>query len=82
MPYMEDSGSGHASDSVFIETSSSIDHMLANPYLKLLLKLILLLHPVLLIQLMNKLLPQGEVLEAQGEHPLYVLGKSLPTVLG
>ena len=56
--------------------------MLANPYLNLLLKLILLLHPVLLIQLMNKLLPQGEVLEAQGEHPLYVLGKSLPTVLG
>ena len=56
--------------------------MLANPYLKLLLKLILLLHPVLLIQLMNKLLPQGEVLEAQGEHPLYVLGKSLPTVPG
>ena len=31
MPYMEDSGSGHASDSVFIETSSSIDPHVSQP---------------------------------------------------
>ena len=31
MPYMEDSGCGHASDSVFIETSSSIDPHVSQP---------------------------------------------------
>ena len=80
MPYMKDSG--QTSDSVFIETSSPIDSHVSQLHTSILLKLILLLHPVLLIQHLNKLLLQGEVLEAQGEHPLYVLGKPLPIVLG
>ena len=33
------------------------------------------MHPALLIQHLNKLLPQGEVLGAQEEHPQYIFGK-------
>ena len=49
--------------------------MLANTFLKPLQKIILQMHPVLLKQLLYKLLLQGEVLEAQREHPLYIKGK-------
>ena len=77
---MEDSG--QTSDSVFIETSSSIDPHVSQhiPQTPIQTDNSNAFSPV--ETTLDKLLPQGEVLEAQREHPLYLLGKSLPTVPG
>ena len=81
MPYME--GSGQTSDSVFLETSSSIDTHVSQPIPKSSIETdtSVASSPVDTTYEQTPC-PKGEVLEAQGEHPLYNLGKSLPTVLG
>ena len=80
MPYVEDSG--QTSNNVFLETSSSIDPHVSQQISQ---------SPIHTdtskvsspIETPPEQSPaQGEVPEAQGEHPLYVLGGSLPIVLG
>ena len=81
MPYMEDSG--QTSDSVFLETSSSIDPYVSQhiPQTPIQIDTSNASSPVE-TTLEQTPAPRRSARSTKGVHPLYVLGKSLPNVPG